>query len=123
MTLVTVTLVDEQGILKVESPEQRKREESKILFEHLQAMLIFFQSVIDDMGTSTVADGQSSVRIALVDEEGIQEVESSKPRKSEESEILFECLQATLFSIEAIIDRVTVLSKASAKRLEGSQLS
>jgi len=123
MTLVTVTLVDEHGILKEESSKQRKREESKILFEHLQAMLIFFQSVLDDMGTSTVADGQSSVRVALVDEEGIQEVESSKPHKKEESEIQFECLQVMLFSIEAVIDRVTVLAKASAKRLDGSQLS
>jgi len=85
MTLVTVTLVDEQGIRKVESSEQRKREESEILFEHLQAMLIFFQSVLDDMSPATFEEGQSSARVALVDEGGIQEVESSKPRKREES--------------------------------------
>ena len=123
MALVTVTLVDEGGIQEAEESKQRKTEEAELLFKHVQAMLILFQSVLDDMSTVALGEGQSSVRVALVDEDGIQEVEESKQRKTEEAKILFECLQAVLFSIEAVIDRVTVISKARAERLEGNQLS
>ena len=123
MALVTVTLVDEDGIQEVEESKQRKTEEAELLFKQVQTMLIVVQSVLDDMSTVALGEGQSSVRVALVDEDGIQEVEESKRRKTEEAKILFECLQAVLFSIEAVIDRVTVLSKARVERLEGNQLS
>jgi len=123
MALVTVTLVDKDGIQEVKESKQRKTEEAELLFKHVQAMLILVQSVLDDMSTVALGEGQSSVRVALVDEEGIQEVEESKRRKTEEAKMLFECLQAVLFSIEAVIDRVTVLAKARAERLEGNQLS
>jgi len=123
MALVTVTLVDKDGIQEVKESKQRKTEEAELLFKHVQAMLILVQSVLDDMSTVALGEGQSSVRVALVDEEGIQEVEESKRRKTEEAKMLFECLQAVLFSIEAVIDRVTVLAKAHAERLEGNQLS
>jgi len=112
MSVVKVTLENANGTIKEESSQSRIRDESDVLFSNLEEIMEFIQAILDDASFWSSDGCESSIRLALMDEGGMQRVKLSRPLRKDDAEFLFMCVSGILFSNEVTIDKVRALTKA-----------
>lgn len=112
MSVVKVILETANGTIKDETSQSRIRDESDVLFSNLEEILEFIQAILDDVSFWSSDACESTIRIALIDEGGMQRIKSSRPLRKDDAEFLFRCISGILFSNEVSIDKVRSLTKA-----------
>jgi len=112
MSVVKVILENADGTIKEESSQSRIRDESDVLFSSLGEILELIQAILEDVSFWSSNACESAIRIALIDEGGMQRVKLSRPLRKDDAEFLFMCISGILFSSEVSLDKVRALTKA-----------
>ncbi len=112
MSVVKVIFENANGTIKDETSQSRIRDESDVLFNSIGEILEFIQAILDDVSFWSPDACESTIRIALIDEGGMQRVKLSRPLRKDDAEFLFMCISGILLSNEVSMDKVRALTKA-----------